>query len=152
MPKLDLDSFEERNSTSYPPPLAAAVKGRHFRRLGPGSGLTDLGISLVRLEPGGLSSQRHWHEDEDEFVVMLTGEAYLIEDDGEVLMRPGDCASFPKGVANGHHLINRSASECTFIAVGKQTNGDCHYSDVDLDWDGASQSYTHKDGTPWTKD
>jgi uncharacterized cupin superfamily protein len=82
---------------------------------------------------------------------MLTGEAVLIEDEGEVVMRPGDCASFPKGIANGHHLVNRGTSECTFVAVGRPPHGDCHYSDVDLDWSGARQTFTRKDGSSFTE-
>ena len=86
----------------------------------PAGGLIeDFGVSHVVLEPGGISSQRHWHEGEDEFVVMLEGEAVLIEDEGETLLRAGDCAAFPKGVANGHHLVNRSDAPCVFVAVGK---------------------------------
>ena len=59
------------------------------------------------LEPGAWSSQRHWHEGEDELLVMLEGEAVLVEDDGETVLRAGDIAAWPKGVANGHHLVNR---------------------------------------------
>lgn len=148
MPKLDLNAFEERNTTSYPAPFAAAMAKRHVRGLGPGSGLSEFGVSHVRLEPGGLSSQRHWHDEEDEFLVILDGEAVLIEDEGETPMRAGDCASFPKGVPNGHHLVNRSGRDCTMIVVGRNGTSHCHYSDIDLDWDGPNQRYTRKDGSP----
>lgn len=149
MPKLDLTSVEETSRTSYPQPFAKDVAGRHFRRLAPAGGIKDFGVSYVRLESGGWSSQRHWHENEDEFVTILSGEAVLVEEGTETVMRAGDCAVFPKGNANGHHLINRSNAECTFIAVGAQTNGTCHYSDIDMVWDGPSQSYRHRDGTPY---
>ena len=33
----------------------------------------------MTLQPGAWSSQRHWHEGLDEFMVMLDGEAVLIE-------------------------------------------------------------------------
>ncbi|MFN3726827.1 MAG: cupin domain-containing protein [Allosphingosinicella sp.] len=147
MPKLDLDSIEQTNRTGYPPPFNAPMDKRHYRRLAPAAGLSDFGVSHVVLEPGGISSQRHWHEGEDEFVVMLEGEAVLIEDEGETVMRPGDCAAFPKGVANGHHLVNRSDRPCTFIAVGKSAASDCHYPDIDLHLDGPKQRYVRKDGT-----
>ena len=149
MPKLDLDAIEQINRTGYPPPFDAPMAKRHYRRLAPASGLSDFGVSHVVLEPGGISSQRHWHVEEDEFVVMLAGEAVLIEDEGETVMRPGDCAAFPKGVANGHHLVNRSAWPCTFIAVGRIALSDCHYPDIDMHLDGASQRFTRKDGTPY---
>jgi uncharacterized cupin superfamily protein len=149
MPKLDLDSIEVTNRTTYPMPFAADMSRRHFRRLAAAGGLSDFGVSHVRLEPGGTSSQRHWHEEEDEFVVILEGEAILIEDEGETMMRAGDCAAFPKGVPNGHHLINRGDSDCIFLAFGKPPGGACHYSDVDLSWDGHSGRFTHKDGTAY---
>jgi uncharacterized cupin superfamily protein len=103
----------------------------------------------VRLQPGGISSQRHWHEEEDEFVVMLSGEAVLVENDGETVMRAGDCAVFPKGVPNGHHLVNRSGEDCLFIAVGKPAAGDCHYPDINLLLDGATMAFAHKDRSPY---
>ncbi len=149
MPKLDLESIELVNRTGYPPPFADAMKGRHYRRLAPAGGLTDFGVSHVTLNPGGISSQRHWHQDEDEFVVMLSGEAVLIEDEGETVMRPGDCAVFPKGVPNGHHLVNRTTEDCVFIAVGKPAAGDCYYPDIDLMVDGTTGRFAHRDRTPY---
>ena len=149
MPKLDLDSIEQINRTGYPPPFDAPMDKRHYRRLAPAAGLEDFGVSHVTLEPGGISSQRHWHVGEDEFVVMLSGEAVLVEDEGETVMRPGDCAAFAKGVADGHHLVNRSDSPCIFIAVGKPSATDCHYPDVDIHFDAARVAFTHKDGSPY---
>ena len=149
MPKLDLDAIEQINRTGYPPPYAEPMAKRHYRRVAPAAGIEDFGISHVVLEPGGISSQRHWHEGEDEFVVLLEGEAMLVEEEGETVMRPGDCAAFPKGVPNGHHLINRSERPCVFVAIGKPAATDCHYPDVDMHLDAASGSYTHKDGSPY---
>jgi len=147
MPKIDLDSIEQRSGSTYPQPFAADMAKRRTRRFGPAVGFTDFGVAQVTLEPGGISSQRHWHESEDEFVVMIEGEAVLVEEDGETLLRPGDCASFLKGVANGHHLVNRSDADCVFIAVGRPPLGNCHYPDVDLYWDAEAGRFTRKDGT-----
>jgi uncharacterized cupin superfamily protein len=147
MPKLDLDAIEQTNRTGYPDPYAVAMAGRHYRRLAPAAGISDFGASHVVLKPGGISSQRHWHEGEDELVVMLSGEAVLIEDEGETVIRPGDVAAFPKGVPNGHHLVNRSDADCVFVAIGKPTATDCHYPDIDMHLDGASGRFTRKDGS-----
>ncbi len=149
MPKLDLDAIPRTNATSYPPPFAEAMAKRHYRRLAPAAGIEDFGASHVTLEPGGISSQRHWHEGEDELVVMLAGEALLIEEGGETVMRPGDCAAFPKGVADGHHLVNRSEAPCVFLAIGCPAASDCHYPDIDLLLDGAGGRFTHRDGAPY---
>jgi len=151
MPKLDLDAIEATNRTSYPMPYAAEMAGRYFRRLTQVAGLADFTASHVVIKPGGVSSQRHWHGDEDELLVMIAGEAVLIEDQGETILRAGDCAAFPKGIANGHHLLNRSDADCVFVAVGSLAKGDCHYPDVDLEWNGELGRYTHNDGTPYSE-
>ena len=83
MPKIDLSQIPQTNDTGYPPPFDQEVQGRWYRRIAPVSGLTQMGTSHVVLKPGAWSSQRHWHEDEDELVIMLSGEAVLVEDDGE---------------------------------------------------------------------
>ena len=150
MPKVDLTSIEETNRTGYPPPFDADVAGRWYRRLAPASGIEDFGASLVRLEPGAWSSQRHWHEGEDELLVMIDGEAVLVEDDSRTLLKAGDVAAWAKGVANGHHLINESAADCRFLVVGSRPAGqDCHYPDIDLLADGPTDDYLHKDRTPY---
>lgn len=132
MPKLSLDTIPQTNVTGYPPEHAGAVEGRWYRRLAPPSGLTDFGVSHVTLKPGAWSSQRHWHDGEDEFVVMLAGEAVLVDDAGETIFCAGDCATFAKGDGNGHVLQNRSSEECVFVAVGQPSNSDCHYPDIDM--------------------
>jgi uncharacterized cupin superfamily protein len=147
MPKIDLEQIEPTNATGYPPPFDQPVAGRWQRKVGEVGGLTELGARHVVLEPGAWSSQRHWHIGEDELLVMLTGRAVLVEDDGETGLAPGDVAIWPKGTGNGHHLINRSTEPCSFVCVsaGKDVGG--AYSDIDMMW--TESGYTHKDGTPY---
>jgi len=148
LPKLDLDTIPQSNATGYPPPFDAPVAGRWYRRLAPAGGLADFGVSHVVLKPGAWSSQRHWHIGEDEFLVMLSGEAVLVDDDGEHILRAGDCASFPKNDGNGHHLQNRSAAECAFVVVGGGTDLGGDYPDIDMRWT-PDDRYVHKDGAPY---
>ena len=147
MPKLDLDAIPQSNATGYPSPYREAMAKRLYRKLAVPAGISDFGISHVVLEPGGISSQRHWHEGEDEFVVMIEGEAVLVEEESETVLRAGDCAAFPKGVANGHQLVNRSPRPCTFVAIGRIALSDCHYPDVDLHLDSKSGRFLRKDGS-----
>lgn len=147
MPKLDLDAIPQTNATGYPPPFDALVEGRWYRRLAPAAGLTLMGATHVTLVPGGYSSQRHWHRGQDELVVMIAGEAVLIDDHGETSVRAGDVLAFPAGEANGHHLHNRSDAPCVFVAIsagaGEADSG--VYSDIDMVFD--AEGYARKDGT-----
>lgn len=145
MPRIDLDRIEQRNATGYPAEHAALVAGRWVRRLGPVHGLSDFGVSHVVLKPGAASSQRHWHEEEDEFLVLLAGEAVLVEEGLRSPMVAGDMAAFPKGAPNGHHLVNEGAADCVFVAFGRVPTGDCHYPDIDMQWTGGA--YRRKDGS-----
>jgi len=148
MPKIDLEAIQQSNRTGYPPPFDKDVAGRWYRRLAPASGLTDFGVSHVTLKPGAWSSQRHWHDGEDEFLVMLEGEAVLVEDEGRTLLGAGDCAAWPKGSTNGHHLVNESDKDCKFVVVGGGTNTGGGYSDVDMMFTRDGR-FVRKDGTPF---
>jgi uncharacterized cupin superfamily protein len=147
VPKLDLEAIPQTNATGYPPPFDAEVQGRWYRRLAPASGLTRMGASHVTLKPGAYSSQRHWHREEDELVVMLAGEAVLIEDEGETIVRPGDVLAWPAGVENGHRLHNRTDADCVFVAIsaGDDEKDSGKYPDIDMVFD--PEGYARKDGT-----
>lgn len=150
MPKVELDSVEPSNATGYPAPFHEPVAGRWWKRIAPLAGLTEMGASHVTLEPGAWSSQRHWHDDEDELVVMLSGTAVLIEDTGETELKAGDVAAWPKGNTNGHHMINRSDEPCTFVAISAGKAGTGGYSDVDMVWT-ADGRFCHRDGSEYPK-
>jgi uncharacterized cupin superfamily protein len=150
VPKLDLDAIPQVNSTGYPPPFDREVAGRWIHRLTGPAGLTDFCASRVVLKPGAWSSQRHWHDGEDEFLVMLFGEAVLVEDEGATTLRAGDIAAFPKGTGNGHHLRNDGASDCCFVVMSGGTRTGGGYSDIDMIFT-ADSEYLHKDGTPYER-
>lgn len=147
MPKIDLDAIPQTNATGYPPEYAGVVKERWYRRLAPATGLTDFGASHVVLKPGGWSSQRHWHEGEDELVVVIAGEATLVDDNGRTPMRAGDVAAFPKNDGNGHVLINEGDADCVFVAIGKPSDTDCHYPDIDMHLFAGAGRQKRKDGS-----
>ena len=153
MPVIDRSTCPVKTGSIYPEPYASMMKGRSSLRLGQAGGLTQFGVNLVTLEPGALSSLRHWHLNEDEFVMVLTGECVLVEDEGETVMRAGDCAAFPANTPNGHHFINRSGSVAQFLVVGTKAPREvATYSDIDLkvEIDGTTARFTYKDGTDWT--
>lgn len=148
MPKVELDSVKPSNATDYPDPFHKAVEGRWWKRIAPIAGLTEMGASHVTLDPGAWSSQRHWHDGEDELVIMLSGTATLVEDGGETEVRAGDVLAWAKGVANGHCLINRSDAPCQFVAISAGADSGGHYSDIDMMWTKDGR-YCRRDGSEY---
>jgi uncharacterized cupin superfamily protein len=80
--------------------------------------LTQFGALIEVLEPGSLSSLKHWHSAEDELIYVLEGEVTLIEGETETILRAGDAAAFKAGVAIGHQLHNRSGQPSRCLVVG----------------------------------
>jgi uncharacterized cupin superfamily protein len=152
MPKIDLPSAPRASGSSYPAPHDEPCRGREGVRLGLAAGLTQFGVNLVILQPGAWSSQRHWHDIEDEFVWVLDDEVALIEDDGETVLRAGDCAGFKGGVRNGHHLVNRTDRPVRILTVGTRDDADHgEYPDIDMRFLPGRYSggggFSRKDGT-----
>lgn len=151
MGKVDLDRIAPRTGSSYPARYAAPVAGRSVLGVGAAGGITQFGANIVTVPPGTASSLRHYHMQQDEFLIMLTGELVLIMDRGETPMGPGDCAAFPAGVEDGHCLVNRTTEPARFFVVGTNTPTETvYYSDIDMmvkDVDGKG-SFTRKDGGP----
>ena len=151
MPKIDLANAPIRTGTSYPPPFDAPCLNRTRHLLGDAAGLTQFGVNLLRLPPGPWSSQRHWHSAEDEFVYVLEGEGVLVTEAGEQILKAGDCAGFPAGAADGHHIQNRSDRELVLLEVGSRRPqlDACDYPGLDLVLPEGHERYRRRDGTPY---
>ena len=152
MPRIDVAAIAWRTGSGYPEHLRAMVTGRERKALGDAGGLTQFGVNLTRLKPGAATAHRHWHDNEDELVYILEGELVLIEDEGETVLRPGDAAAFKAGVANGHHLVNRSGLDALLLEIGTRSRAErAHYPDVDLAFvsDESGRHFTRKSGEPY---
>jgi uncharacterized cupin superfamily protein len=152
MPKIDLAAAPVRTGTNYPAPHDGPCLARARRRLGDAGGLSQFGVNHLTLAPGVWSSQRHWHSHEDEFLWVLEGEVVLITDAGETLLKAGDCAAFPAGEANGHHLINRGGAEARVLEIGtRDPNTDrTVYSDIDMVAEPGEDIYRRRDGSAFS--
>ena len=68
------------------------------------------------------------------------------------MLRAGDAATFKAGVANGHHLVNRSGRDALFLEIGTRPDTDrIDYPDIDLvlEYDGDTDRFMHRDGKPY---
>lgn len=150
MPKIDVSKIEVQTGSRYPGQYADDFANRGAIRLGDAGGLTQFGANITILPSGCRSSIRHWHQNEDEFVMVLQGDLTLIDDNGETALKPGDCAAFPAGDQNGHTIANNSDQEARFLVVGTRANHEIAvYSDIDMTVelkDGIA-NFTRKDGS-----
>jgi uncharacterized cupin superfamily protein len=152
MPRIDIAKLPTDTRTGYPPPHDRVVVGRERKRLGNAAGLDQFGVNLTTLKPGAASALRHWHEQEDELIFVLEGEVMLIEDGGETVLKSGDAAGFKANNPNGHHLVNKSDRDVTYLEVGSRSKYErVHYPGVDLMVvrDDKGMRYTHRDGEPY---
>jgi len=137
----------------YPEPFASMMAGREKRPLGDLFGLTNIGVNLTRMVPGGVSALRHAHFRQDEFIYILEGTPTLITDSGETVLGAGMCAGFKGGTGDAHQLANRSDADVVYLEVGDRGPGDgVVYPDDDLAAElGADGKwrFLHKDGTPY---
>ncbi len=149
--KINEDQVQVLTGTRYPPPYDVPCRERHRSRLGDAAGLTQFGVNRLRLPPGTWSSQRHWHAAEDEFVYVLAGEVVLVTNQGEEVLRAGDCAGFKAGVADGHQLQNRSNADALVLEVGSRrpTEEAVDYPDIDLQILKGESVYRHRDGSEY---
>jgi len=151
MPKLDLSKVPVKTGSGYPGSLAAKVGARRQQKVGAAGGLTQFGANIVVLPAGALSSLRHWHEQQDEALIVLSGSLTLVDDSGETPLIAGDVCTFPAGEANGHQIINRSDTDGSFFVVGTHTDHEtAWYSDLDMKVTAGKGGFgfTRKDGSP----
>jgi len=144
--------IDARRGSVYPHPHQAHLEGRLKQRLGDAVGLTQFGVNLVTLEPGAWSSQRHWHEKEDEFIYVIAGEATLVTDEGEQKLGPGGLAGFPAGEANAHRLANNTDSPVVYLEIGTRNPDErAYYPDVEMKAHKVDGKwvFTRNDGTPY---
>lgn len=147
---INPENIPEKISSNYPEQFKTLVAGRYRKRLGDAAGLKNFGVNLTKLAPGSCSALRHWHTKQDEFIYVLSGELILVTDEREQILTAEMAAGFPAGVANGHHLINRSNSDAVYLEIGDRTpNDEVNYPDVDLVAKDSPNGwlFTHKDGS-----
>jgi uncharacterized cupin superfamily protein len=144
------DAPARAKSSNYPEPFFSRMAKRQKRPLGDLFGLTNFGVNLTRIAPGGSSALRHAHTKQDEFVYILEGRPTLVTDAGRAPLKPGMCAGFKAGTGDGHHLVNETDEDVVYLEIGDRTPGDSAlYPDDDLiaAFVDGRWRFTRKDGT-----
>lgn len=149
---LASDAPVRTRKSNYPEPFASRMAGRIKRPLGDLFGISNFGVNLTQLEPNSVSSLRHAHSKQDEFIYILQGHPTLHTDEGRLQLSPGMCAGFRSGTGNGHRLLNETSEPVVYLEIGDRTPGDeGYYPDDDLKavLVAGSWQFLRKDGTPY---
>ena len=136
----------------YPEPFASLMSERTTRPLGDLFGLTNFGVNLTTIAPGGISALRHAHSTQDEFVYIISGAATLITNGGKTQLSAGMCAGFKAGSNDAHQIANEAQVDLVYLEIGDRSaddhvvypDDDIQASDVNGNW-----KFTHKDGSPY---
>ncbi|MBD3649379.1 MAG: cupin domain-containing protein [Pseudomonadales bacterium] len=100
---------------------------RHTRSIGDHLGLRNIGIHLVRLEPGRESTQFHFHHQDEEFLYILSGRAIAEIGDEEYEVGPGDFMAFTAH-SLPHSLRNPFDDDLVYLMGGDRSPIDiCDY-------------------------
>lgn len=150
---IKAEDVAPRNKPSnYPEPFASRMNGREKRQLGDIFGLRNFGVNLTRIAPGAVSSLRHSHSRQDEFIYILDGYPTLRTDEGDTALSPGMWAGFKAGTGNAHQLVNDTGDTVLYLEVGDRTPGDEGSNpddNIQAELREGKWQFTHKDGTAY---
>ena len=123
---LKTEDIRRLHEERRPHPLDASIV-RHTRSLGDATGLETIGVHLVRLEPGQTSSVLHTHQQDEEWVYILSGRGIANIGDEQHEVGPGDFMGFVAG-SKPHNLHNPHAEDLTYLVGGNRWPFDvCDY-------------------------
>jgi uncharacterized cupin superfamily protein len=106
---------------------------RLTRTLGLPTGLSRIGVHLVRLAPGHDSTQHHYHDADEDFIYVLSGQGIARIGEAEYLVGPGDFMGFPAQALSGtpgpaHSLTNPFEVDLVYLMGGERNPVDAvHY-------------------------
>ncbi len=103
---------------------------RHSRNLTAGTDMQRIGIHLVRIESGCDSTTHHYHDADEEFIYILSGQGIAKIGDETYPVGPGDFMGFP-APSPAHSLHNPNSEDLVYLMGGERWATDIvHYPDI----------------------
>ena len=117
------------------------------------AGLTQFGAFIEELAPGAWTSYLHWHAEEDEMVLLLSGALTLFEAEDRSILGPGDAACWKAGVPTAHRMYNHTDTPARYLVIGTRAVADrVTYPEEDrvlhLDRSAGTRRFTTLSGDP----
>lgn len=96
-------------------------------RLGEHAGLRRIGVNIDLIRPGERSTKFHWHHEEEECFLILSGNGVLMVGDRAYRVRPGDFFAKPEGPAHPHQFVNDSDKDIRILTIGEHRGDEAEY-------------------------
>lgn len=81
--------------------------------------------NFVEVEPGKYAYGYHYHEENEEVFFIISGEASVKTEQGDIRLKPGDVICFPAGINGSHVISNPSQTEkLIYLDVGTANRPD----------------------------
>lgn len=77
----------------------------------PAEAVNKCSANFVEVEPGNTAYGYHWHEANEEEFYIISGEASVKTENGEIRLKQGDAIFFPADVKGSHVISNPSETE-----------------------------------------
>lgn len=115
----DIAAMEGEQRTHFLNPNAVRLS----KSLGDATGLTHIGVHLVRVAPGRECTEYHKHYYEDECVYVLSGQGTAIIEGDRYPVGAGDFLGLPADTA-AHNIINDGTEDLLILVMGQRLQQD----------------------------
>ena len=95
----------------------------HGTQLARSVGLKRTGVNFIRVPAGKESYVYHSHQNEEEWIYVLSGQAIALIDDVEYEVNAGDFIGFP-APSVAHHMRNPGPGELVYLVGGENRETD----------------------------
>jgi uncharacterized cupin superfamily protein len=96
-------------------------------RLGEHAGLRRIGVNVDVIRPGERSTKYHWHHEEEECFLVLSGTGLLQVAGKTYRVGPGDFFAKREGPEHPHQFINDSDKELRVLTIGEHRGDVAEY-------------------------
>jgi uncharacterized cupin superfamily protein len=93
-----------------------------YLRTAPLLGGEQVALNVFELPPGQSVCPYHYESAEEEWIIVLAGRPTLRTPEGEVELRPWDCAFCPTGEDGAHKVTNRSDETARIVIWSNHTH------------------------------
>ncbi len=132
-PILHASEIERMDEFRFDHPLNINAE-RYTRSVSDAVGMKNIGVHLVRVEPGKETTAFHFHHAEEEFIYILEGKGLLELGDEEIEVGPGSFIGFT-APSLPHAMRNVGERDLVYLMGGERRDSDvCEYPRLRKRW------------------